>query len=468
MNGNAEWQKNEGDFFPEWLRETAVALINPVPDLVETLDQTNTADVRKFVGMTNFSWTVASTDGSVQKGMGCGLAINERTGLLFYGGCLGWGAEFKDYSDFHGRMVARTLNVGSPQVTARVTVLEDLHQLPTDFFDAKAAGGQPLLQTVIVQEPILRENLLPTEPPVWPPLRDGPLEGVLTTEIVVDRAGKVREVGSILSDNPGVNEAAQKLIAAMRFKPYLQNGAPVQVVSRITMPFKTVRPAGVESFESARNYFERGRQVCFPAARTGPPYMLRAEFQANVSAGSAEIGHYIDTWKNDEDWRREATIGQSRYVRTRHGDKRYELAEGPDAQLLRLVFKLIEPIPAMDTFVESDWRITKDTVQKTETIRILTGYEAPDGTLDPEKARGYWFDKDGKLLKTYFTGLEAWRSDFKEFDGAEIPQTIRIIQNDELVMWIHVTQVALAQNLPESMFELDGHEWTRALTSEVR
>jgi hypothetical protein len=55
---------------------------------------------------------------------------------------------------------------------------------------------------------------------------------------------------------------------------YLQNGVAVQVVSRITMPFRTVRPAGVEAFGSAHNYFERGRHVSFPSAGNGPAYVL--------------------------------------------------------------------------------------------------------------------------------------------------------------------------------------------------
>lgn len=469
VDGNVQWQKNEGQYYPEWLRETAVALITPVPNLHEVLAQLESADVKRLAGTTDFSWTMMSTDGSVQKGMGCGLALNDRTGLLVYGGCLGWGAEFKDYSDFHGRMVANTVSVGSPEVTAKITTLEDLGNVPPDFFDAQASGGDhPLLETVIVPEASLRKSLLQMEVPAWPPLQDGPLEGVLTTGVVVDRAGRVREVGIIVSDNPGVNEAAEKAISAMQFAPYLQNGIPVQVVSRITMPFKSVRPAGVETFDSARAYFERGRQVCCPSAHTGSPYVLQAEFQATLKDGSVENGQYVDTWKSEEDWRREATIGESRYVRTRHGDTWYELAEGPDAPLLRLVFQLIEPIPAMDTFVESDWRIKRDTVGGVKTVRVLSGYEAPDGTLDPEHARGFWFDEDGNLQKTYFMGLESRRYDFRSFNGAEIPQVTRVIQDDNQVMWIHVTQVAAASNIPESIFKLPGHEWTRAFTSEVR
>src|SRR4029077_10293645 len=31
VNGSHEWQKSDGEYFPEWLREVAVALIEPVP-----------------------------------------------------------------------------------------------------------------------------------------------------------------------------------------------------------------------------------------------------------------------------------------------------------------------------------------------------------------------------------------------------------------------------------------------------
>jgi TonB family protein len=95
---------------------------------------------------------------------------------------------------------------------------------------------------VIVEERVLRKNLLAMDTVVWPPLKDGPQEGMMTTSIVVDRAGRVREIGSIVTDNNAMSEAARKIIAAMQFAPYLQNGVPVQVVSRITMSFKATRP----------------------------------------------------------------------------------------------------------------------------------------------------------------------------------------------------------------------------------
>ena len=187
-----------------------------------------------------------------------------------------------------------------------------------------------------------------------------------------------------------------------------------------------------------------------------------------MSAGTVEAGKYVDTWKNDDDWRREATIGKSRYVRARHGEKRYELAEGPDAALLRLVLKAMEPIPAIDTFVESDWRMRRDTVDGVKTVRVLTGYESPDGTLDSEHSRAYWFDETGKLVKTFFMGVETQRSEFEEFGDAEIAHQIKVFSSGARAMVINVTQVSPAGTVPADTFELRGHEWTRAFTDEVR
>jgi len=133
VNGGREWQKNEGEYFPEWLRETSMALIEPVPLLNEALKQVKDAEVKRLMGSTYFSWTMMSTDGKVEKGMGAGLAVKDSTGLLLYGGGLGWGGSYKDYKNFHDRMVAQTVSVGSPEVTAKVTTLEDLRDIPPDF-----------------------------------------------------------------------------------------------------------------------------------------------------------------------------------------------------------------------------------------------------------------------------------------------------------------------------------------------
>jgi hypothetical protein len=175
-----------------------------------------------------------------------------------------------------------------------------------------------------------------------------------------------------------------------------------------------------------------------------------------------------DTWLRDNQWRREAWFGKSHYVRSRNGEKTYQLAEGQDAAILRFVLKVLEPIPAIDTFTESDWRIKRDAVNGIRTVRVLTGYESPYGKLDPEQARGYWFDDTGLLVKTYFKGIETQRAELEDFAGTKIARRIDVLKDGKLGMQIRVTEVTPAAPLPGKAFEVHGHEWTRSFTDEVR
>src|SRR6185437_10807079 len=147
----------------------------------------------------------------------------------------------------------------------------------------------------------------------------------------------------------------------------------------------------------AQFYFEHGRLAGFPSAGNGEPYVLHAEFEAMGASGTADKGRYEDTWMDKSHWKREAWFEKSHYVRARDDDQRYQLAEGPDAGMLRFLFRALEPIPALDTFVESDWKIKRDMVDGVSTIRVLTGYEAPDGKLDPQ-VRAFWFDSNNNLV----------------------------------------------------------------------
>ena len=469
VNGTRVWQKNEGEYFPEWLRETSIALIHPVPLTNEVLEQVRTAKVQRLMGNTYLSWAMMSGDGVVQKGLGAGISVTNGTGVLFTAGGLDWGGWFRDYKSFHGREVARTVSWGDPEVTAKITTLEDLGQTPASLFDAGASGGDPqLLETIVLDEASLRKNLLPMQPISWPAVKDGPLEGVLTTRVAIDRSGKVRQISPIISDNPGLSETASAQIGAMLFRPFLHDGSPVQVVSRITLAFKATRPPDEKTFESARVWFERARRIGFPSGGAGIPYVLHAEFQAQNSSGAVQTGQYEDTWLSDSKWRREVTFGSSHYARARNGKKTYLLAEGPDAKWLAFVLQVIEPIPAMDTFVESDWRIRSDDLRGLKTVRILTGYESPDGSLDSERARGFWFDQTGNLVQTFFRGLESRRTDIQDFGSVKVAHRVDVMQKTSLAMRIQVTGISLAGPIPDETFELKGHEWNRSLTAEVR
>lgn len=466
-NNGQIWQKNDGDYFPEWLRETAIELIEPIPRLQEVLDQIKGGEVRDILGMTHISWMIPSSDGTAQSWMGAGIALTDNSGLLSDGSGSDWDGSFRDFVNFHGRLVPRTVAVGSPEVTANVITLEDLQDSP-DLFDASAGGGDAqVLQTELLDEPTLRKNLLPMKDPQWPPLKDGPLEGTVTTEVVVDRTGKVRDLGPLVSTNPGVTDTAQAQIESMRFQPFEQNGIPVQAVSRITLAFKTIRPEGTEVFDSARNYFEKGRKASFLAAAATAPYLLRAEFQVGTSSG-VQTGRYEDTWASNTEWKREAWVGKSHFARSRSGDKFYMESDGPDAGVLRLVLMVMEPIPAGDTMTESDWRIRRDSVSGVNAICVFRGSEGPNGEPDPVQFQGFWFNQAGQLIKTYFKGFEILPSDIQPFDGVQVAREVDLVKGGKLAMRIDVKEVGPANPDAVKGFKLKGHEWKRAFTAEER
>jgi len=273
-----------------------------------------------------------SASGATKKAMGAGITLTDNSGLLSYGGGFGWGFDGKDYSMFHKLLVARSVSGGGlgPEVTAKVTTLEDLGSIPSGLFDTMQSGDDVNpLRSLPIDETFLRQNLRPLAAPIWPPLKDGPLDGAFTTTVTVDRDGKVREIATIVSDNPGLADAAHDYIASMHFRPYLLNGQPVQVLARLTFPFKTTRPAGMESFDSARNYFERGRKLTSVAGGSSTtPYTLHGSFETGTKKGIAH-GEYTDNWQSDTHWCREATIENSRFSRCRSGDKWYLFAAGP-------------------------------------------------------------------------------------------------------------------------------------------
>jgi len=470
VNGSHQWQKNEGNYFPDWLREVTLAIIRPIPLPKDVLIQrVKTAQVRHLMGQTNIDWEKTTAFADAQSNGRGHLALMDNSGLIFYTGGPGWSGEYKNFADFHGRLIARTVASGYIEVTAKVDTLEDLSPTMNDLFDADAPGGDTQqIETVILDEDTLRQSLSPGKPFSWPPTANGPFQGMVGADIVLDRSGKIREMTPPVSDNPAMRDAAAQQFRAMQFQPMLRNGIPVQVAAHFSVPFKTTRPAGLETFESAHTYFERGRKISCLGAGASSPYVLHAEFQTKDSKGTLETGRYEDTWLSTTEWRREAWFGSSHLVRSQSGGKHYLLSDGPEAGLLRLVMLIVEPIPAADTMTESDWRIQRDTLDDLKTIRVLRGPEGPNGELDPKTSQVYWFDESGQLVKSYASSLEIRPSAIEPYAGVQIPRQIVVMSGGKVGMRFVVKDIQPADSSLSKTIVLKGHEWQRAFTAETR
>ena len=123
---------------------------------------------------------------------------------------------------------------------------------------------------------------------VWPTVREGKTDGVMSVYISTDRSGQVREVWPLASNNPEPNQAAREQILRWQYKPY-NNGGPSQMEAVLTFAFSTriENPIPVLSDAQARKLATRVVEAVVPAgkARTGTKFTLRV---AVDEAGKAQ------------------------------------------------------------------------------------------------------------------------------------------------------------------------------------
>ncbi len=469
QNGDQVWQSNDSDYFPDWLRQLAVAILRPVPfSTDELLKRVGGGEVKHLFGQTNVSWEQDNQPGDQQvHGKGY-IAIHDAAGDIFYTGGPGFGGLYKDFKSFHDRSVARTVSSGYEEVTAHVDTLEDLAPPSAGLFDgARIGASNHVLDTVFLTEDGLRANLVTPQSPTWPAVQNGPFEGVVWTDVVLDASGKIREMHTPISDNPALISAADQYFRSLQFRPFLINGNPVQASGRVSIRFKTSRPVGAENFSSARDYFDKGRKASYLAAGSTSPYHLSAEFELGTKDG-VKTGKYEDTWLSPTEWKREAWFLDSRVVRSRVGDQQYRLEEGGSSKVLELMMQLMEPIPALDTMTESDWRIRKDTLNGVETIRVARGSEGPNGELDAGHSNVYWFDPSNTLVRAYLSGFEVEFRSQRPFGGVLCARQIAVLKDGKVATILNVKDIVAVDSAPVGTFKVKGHEWNRAFTAEER
>jgi outer membrane biosynthesis protein TonB len=95
---------------------------------------------------------------------------------------------------------------------------------------------------VVVPEMELRKLAIETPAPHWPAVPSGAQTGAIVMRVVVDRSGQVRSIDDFFSDNPGLQQAAEEQLKMWRFRPYLDHGSPVQVISTLTFSFRLNQP----------------------------------------------------------------------------------------------------------------------------------------------------------------------------------------------------------------------------------
>ena len=247
VDGAKTQDTDAGPVFPELLRNLTVELTDPIPRLDELAAlHLSVTPPDGTPGQIVTAYKIPTTDGAgVTASMDASVAIDRQTGLMVYGGNLDWDVALHDFAPFHSLQVPRRLTAqtqGGPRLTAQITLLEDLSAQDARVIHVtEPTPRAQQLRVVIVAEPVLRKLALDTPAPHWPDMAQGALSGTMTMRVVVDRSGQVQSIDNFFSNNPGLQDPAEKQLLHWRFHPYLDHGAPVQVISTLTFRYQVGR-----------------------------------------------------------------------------------------------------------------------------------------------------------------------------------------------------------------------------------
>jgi len=247
MVGGSKTEKDEGDYFPLWLRNFQSAILDPVPNpsawkaIGASIEQMTMPDGRK-------SDACARAQSKIGTGERATDAFSnvcfDGEGRLKFVGSPRYGMEFHDYTAFGKKQVARKY-VDDPEpgttLVGQIVVLEE-----ESNFSAKPDLFAPLptnddrFQTATVNSQQI-DKLVEDNPPIaWPTVRSGNVHGHLAMYISVDSQGHAREAWPLNSDNAGLEDPAREQVRTWKLKRAVDpTGKPVQVDGGLGFIFDT-------------------------------------------------------------------------------------------------------------------------------------------------------------------------------------------------------------------------------------
>jgi hypothetical protein len=245
MAAGKKTEKDEGEYFPLWLRMFLNAVNEPIPNAKAwaasggTIDQITLPDGRK-------------SDACVraQSKLGTGERATDAFTVVCFDGdgrlksyvSPGYDMDFGDFRGFGKKQVARVLSNDPEPGTAligKVEVLEELKGATDTLFAPLPTSDDRFRSAHVGSEQM--ERMIAGNPPIdWPPVHSGNTKGKLAVYIATDADGNVREAWPLNSDNAGLEDPARAQVMKWKLKPAVdKDGHMLQVDGGIGFAFET-------------------------------------------------------------------------------------------------------------------------------------------------------------------------------------------------------------------------------------
>ena len=439
QNGARYYESNSSaDYLPSWLYELIQASIEPIPvtALANVPADEEKPGCEGWQAVEGWHASMCfNRDGTASE------LFDEPIGL-----------QFRNYLGFGDKKVATELHVwpgDRSEVVARVIELEPLqkwHPSKTDtaisnLFDvSEDTGFSSRVRFVSVPESALLPADTPVRPPLtWPSTFVFPLDGTIAVTVHIDRGGNIREFPAAISKNQGINGGAVAQIKNWKFKAYVVDGSPVEVVTTLMVPFHLrYEPLGANGKQfpeiSFGQHIENYRALSDLRAADNNPFHLHASF----TLGTNPPGTYEETWQSPDDWTRQVALGGSTLHQTRSGGNTATNFDGDtrwQPQMLAVVSLMQDRLPDPNTFQEADWGNSavpasnvypNNGLDSSEPVLIRAALGQVDANNHPTSGQAYWFDSDGLLRASFEDGVTVVNSNFVSWNLKQVPRRFEL------------------------------------------
>jgi len=444
-NGNAYYESNTSDYLPYWLWELIVASIHPVS--TEAFEGIQADEDRP--GCANWEDYHGSGEQKFSTYDSVCFGSNGEVTQIF---AEPLGLQFGNYRSFGKKEVARQLVVfpgDNSEVRATVTVLEPLKDWKQpgggggegDVFGVpRNTGFASRLRFAAVAESALTPA--GTRAPLnWPSSYVFPVEGVIGVTVQLDREGNIQEFPWAISKNQRINQGAVEQIKTWKFEPYLVDGAAVQVVTTLTIPYRLkYEPLGANGKEfppiSFHEHILKYEELSNLRAPGGTPFHMRGRF----TLADRTAGTYEETWKSPDEWERDVMVGENGVrVRRISGRTSSETIGSPNSAtaLTSVAAAVDNHFPDPGTFQEGDWgnsAVPATNVDPTkgadmsEPVLIRAARGGVDANNHPTSGEAYWFDSAGLLRAWSVNGTTVVNSEFSAWKLWQVPHEFEIFR----------------------------------------
>jgi hypothetical protein len=233
-NDTQVYEHDSDDYIPVELDTLLTAMVDPRPILLA-----HTPGDQLEIKSNGRS----SESGVICFGENRTYCTQHSTGLIEIVGTPGQSVTFTSYQNFKGKRIARllidTVGVGE-SIRAQITELKELKDPDESLFTvAQSSPSQERIRAVMLGESEFRKLAIELNDIIWPQVLDGNTTGSASFYVSTDRAGRVREVLPIYTDNERSNDSARRQIMKWKFKAADKDGLPAQARSLLTFSLNT-------------------------------------------------------------------------------------------------------------------------------------------------------------------------------------------------------------------------------------